>query len=184
MKTKRVTRRVLPPRALLMMVGLMVILGIVAAVWTSLAAQRQVIDEGYDLRAGDVTSSGDVRRLLSLALHADAAGDRPKAIELCREAARLDPRTPLPAAFTASFYYHNGEQRQGLEWSREAARRLQRGSWTTYEALLARYLLPDNEAQLDMALSGSMLELRPNAWRLRLSLAHVHLSRRELPAMF
>src|SRR5260221_5675910 len=79
MKTMRVTRRVLSARALLMMVGLAVLLGIVAAVWYSLAAERQVIDEGYDLRAGDVTSSGDVRRLLSLALHADAAGGGPQA---------------------------------------------------------------------------------------------------------
>ncbi len=184
MKTTRVPQRgPLGSMAILIAIGLIAIIGTVTA-WIATAPRREVIDGGYDLRGADVTGSADVRRLLSLALHADAAGDRPKAIELCRETARIDSRTPLPAAFAASFYFHNGDPQRGLEWSREAAQRLQRGSWTTYETLLARYLLPENETQLDMALSSSMLELHPDAWRLRLSLAHVHLSRRELPAMF
>jgi hypothetical protein len=124
-----------------------------------------------------------VRRLVSLALHADAAGDRPQAIELFREAARLDARTPLPAAFLASFYYHTGDPRQGLQWGAETSRRLEHGASSTYETMLSRYLTPEIDSAQSMALAGSMLELRPDAWRLRLSLAHGHLDRREMPAM-
>jgi tetratricopeptide (TPR) repeat protein len=184
MKTVRVPRRWLPGvRPFLAMAGVVVLLAVAAALWSSYSPRRQVIDGGYDLRAGDVSGSEDVRRLVALALRADAAGDRPQAVELCREAARLDSHTPLPAAFLASFSTHGGDPRQGEVWSAETKRRLQGNSSTTYETLLSRYLMPENESAMAMALAGSMLELRPDAWRLRLALAHAHLDRRELPAM-
>ena len=181
MKTVRVPHRFAPPRLLLGAVGLAVVIGVIAAMWSTLAARREVIDNGYDLHAGDISGSDDVRRLTALALRADAAGDRPEAIELCREAARLDTHTPLPAAFLSSFLFHNGDPRQGTQWSAETKRRLG-GASATYETLLSRYLMPESESSTEMALAASILELRPNAWRLRLSLAHGHLNRRELPA--
>lgn len=182
-KTTRVTRRWTSSRTLMALIGLVVVLGIAAATWSSIASRRVVIDEGYDLRADDVSGTPEVRRLVSLALHADAAGDRPRAIELFREAARVDPHTPLPTAFLASFYYHTGDPQQGLQWSAETSRRIQHGASSTYETMLSRYLMPEIDSSQSMALAGSMLELRPDAWRLRLSLAHGHLDRREMPAM-
>src|SRR5258708_1825881 len=181
MKTVRVPHRFAPSRLLLGTVGLAVVIGVIAAMWSTLAARRVVIDNGYDLHAGDISGSGDVRQLIALSLRADAAGDRPEAIELVREAARLDPHSPLPAAFLASFLFNNGDPRQGLQWSAETKTRLG-GAAPTYETMLSRYLMPGNEDATEMALASSMLELRPNAWRMRLSLAHMHLGRRELPA--
>jgi tetratricopeptide (TPR) repeat protein len=182
MKTVRVTRRLAPKRAMLWVAAIGLLITIAVSAWTMIASRRQVIDEGYDLHAGDVSGSGEVRRLVALALRADAAGDRPEAIELCREAARLDPRTPVPTAFLASFFYHSGDPRQGAGWSAETKRRLGSATLPPYATLLSRYLMPENETAAAMALAASMLELRPAAWRLRLSLAHGHLDRRELPA--
>jgi hypothetical protein len=145
------------------------------------ASRQQVIDAGYDLRASDVTASAEARRLTALALRADAAGDRPEAIQLLQEAARLDTRAPLPAAFATSFVYHSGDHAGGMRWAAEARRRMQFAS-STYESMLCRFLMPDDTDAGSMALASSLLEFRPHAWRLRLALAHIRMSRREIPA--
>jgi hypothetical protein len=137
-----------------------------------------VIDDGYDLRESDVTGDAEVRRLTSLALRADSAGNRSEAMQLLSEAARHLPPPPLPAAFLSSFAYYSGDRKEGERWSAETKRRIPK-SESSYEALLCRYLLPGNSVATEMALSSSLLELRPRAWRLRLALAHLHLSRRE-----
>ncbi|HET7434644.1 MAG TPA: protein kinase [Thermoanaerobaculia bacterium] len=159
----------------------LLLVAIVGGAWW-LIAQRRTIDNGYDLHASDITGSFETRRLVEVALRVDAAGNRSEAIELCREAARSDPRAPLPVAFLASFTYYNGDTKEGLRWADEVRRRLPNAS-STYETLLSRYLLPDNDNATLMALASSLLELRPKAWRLRLSLAHRHMDRREIPAM-
>ena len=146
---------------------------------TSLVRGRfEVIDDGYDLRASDVTGDAETRRLVGLALHADSAGDRSEAMQLLTEAVRHEPGPPLPAAFLASFTYYSGDRKEGLRWSAEVKRRIGMSA-SAYEALLCRYLMPENGVATEMALSSSLLELRPRAWRLRLALAHLHLNRRE-----
>jgi len=159
-----------------------VLAGIVILAAMFIASRRKVVDDGYDLRASDITGSADARRLTGLALRADASGNRAEAIELCREAARLDARAPLPAAFLASFVYFNGDPAGGRRWAEETRRRLP-AARSTYETLLCRYLMPESDTATSMALSSSLLAIRPKAWRLRLSLAHRHLDRREMPAM-
>ena len=144
--------------------------------------RREVIDAGYDLRAGDISGTSEVRRLTALALRADAAGNRTESIELLGEAARIDPRAPLPAAFLASFNNVRGNDAEAARWNAETKRRIGSHTSSSYETLLSRYLLRDNDVTTEMALSSSLLELRPKAWRLRLSLAHLHLSRRETAA--
>jgi tetratricopeptide (TPR) repeat protein len=169
-------RRAMLAGVLLLLVGALALAG---SLWWM---NRQVIDGGYDLRRGDVSGDSDTKRLTALALRADAAGNRPEAIELLREATRRAPRAPLPAAFLSSFIYYNGNPNDGLRWSAEAHRRIGFSS-SPYETLLCRYLAPDTNAVASAALASSMLELRPRAWRLRLSLAHRHLDQREMPAM-
>ena len=141
----------------------------------------EIIDDGYDLRVSDVTGDSETRRLMALALRADSAGNRSEAMQLLAEGARRESAPPLPAAFLASFAHYSGDRKEGAHWSAETMRRLPR-SRSTYEALLCRYLMPENGIATEMALSSSLLELHPKAWRLRLALAHLHLSRRELPA--
>jgi serine/threonine protein kinase len=171
-----------PPRTLTWIAASVILAIAIAAVAFWLIGRRaEVIDDGYDLRSSDVTGDSETRRLLALALHADSAGDRSEAIQLLAEAARREGAPPLPAAFLASFAYYNGDRKEGIRWSAEATKRIA-NSTSTYEAILCRYLLPGNSTGTEMALSSSLLELRPKAWRLRLALAHLHLARRELPA--
>ena len=171
-----------PPRTLTWIVGsLIVVIAAAAVAFWLISRQAEVIDDGYDLRSSDVTGDSETRRLLALALHADSAGDRSEAMQLLAEAARRNGTPPLPAAFLASFAYYSGDRKEGTRWSAEATKRIA-SSTSTYEALLCRYLLPGNSTGTEMALSSSLLELRPKAWRLRLALAHLHLARRELPA--
>jgi tetratricopeptide (TPR) repeat protein len=144
--------------------------------------RRRIIDDGYQLRASDVTGDDETRRLVERALRADAEGDRSAAVELLREAARRDPRAPLPAAFLSSFLYYNGNHAEGLRWVAETNRRLGAAA-STYESLLSRYLTPDLPTATARALASSLLDLRPKAWRLRLALAHRHMERREMPGM-
>ena len=141
--------------------------------------KRRVIDAGYDLRAGDITGTGEARRLTELALKVDADGNRNEAIELLNEAARLDTRAPLPAAFLTSWSGVRGNAAEEAKWEAETKRRLGNAS-SSYETLLCRYMLPSQDLTSSMAVASSILELRPKAWRQRLSLAHLHLYRREI----
>ena len=157
-----------------------IVLGGIAAVLA--ARNREMVDDGYTLRMGDITGNAEARRLLALCLHSDGEGNRSEAIELCSQAARLDPRAPLPAAFLSSFVYYNGDPDGGRRWAEETRKRLPNAR-STYEAMLCRYLTPESDSATSMTLSSSLLALRPDAWRLRLGLAHRHLDRREMPAM-
>ncbi|MBV8544494.1 MAG: serine/threonine protein kinase [Acidobacteria bacterium] len=174
---RRVTRRNVSP---LLIVLLVVILG-AAIISVVIARGNEVIDNGYDLRRSDLSGDSETRRLTALALHADGAGNRSEAIQLLTEAVRRDNDPPLPAAFLASFSYYSGDRKGGARWSAETKRRLPNAK-SPYEALLCRYLQPVNGASTETALASSLLELRPRAWRLRLALAHLHLSRRESKA--
>ena len=175
--------RIAAPRrfSLLRIVLPLVILGLAAIISAVVARRNVVIDDGYDLRASDISGDGETRRLTALALRADSDGNRSEAIQLLSEAARREHDPPLPAAFLASFTYYNGDHRGGELWAAETKRRIARSA-SSYEALLCRYLLPGNGVATEMALSSSLLELRPRAWRLRLALAHLHLGRRETRA--
>jgi tetratricopeptide (TPR) repeat protein len=159
-------------------IALLVAMAIIA---TIVIQGRQVIDNGYDLRSGDVTGTSETRRLAALALRADAIGNRTEAIELLRQATNADAHAPLPAAFLASFVNVLGNSAEAERLTKEAKRRQPYAS-SSYETLLCRYLTPGTDPTTAMALSSSILELRPRAWRLRLSLAHLHLYRRELGA--
>ena len=182
LKTSEPIRHVTPRRVSPRLLGLLVLfLSLAAIISVVIARGNEVIDNGYDLRRSDITGDSETRRLTALALHADGAGNRSEAIQLLTEAVRRDSNPPLPAAFLASFSYYSGDRKSGARWSAETKRRISNAT-SPYEALLCRYLQPVNGASTEMALASSLLELRPRAWRLRLALAHLHLSRRESKA--
>jgi serine/threonine protein kinase len=182
LSTSAPIRRVTPRRfSPLLIVLFVVILALAAFVSVVIARGNEVIDNGYDLRRSDLSGDSETRRLTALALHADGAGNRSEAIQLLTEAVRRDNDPPLPAAFLASFSYYSGDRKSGARWSAETKRRMPNAT-SPYEALLSRYLQPVNAASTEMALASSLLALRPRAWRLRLALAHLHLSRRESKA--
>ncbi|HKR64484.1 MAG TPA: hypothetical protein VJZ00_12200, partial [Thermoanaerobaculia bacterium] len=143
--------------------------------------RNRQIDHGYDLRASDVRGDGETKRLIELALRADAAGNRAKAMELLEEAHRRNAKTAFPAAFLSSFHDAAGQFDVGAKWGKVALQRL--GGASTYESLLARYLLvPSGDRAHELALANSALEVRPDAWRLRLAAAHIYLEQRDREA--
>jgi hypothetical protein len=163
--------------------ALVLFLLLAAALATFLIARQRsrLIDQGYDLRASDIRGDGETTRLIELALKADAEGNRSKAVELLEEAHRRSSQTPFPAAFLSSFNDAAGNFAEGERWGKLAAARLTGAS--TYESLLARYLLvPAGDRARELALANSGLDVRPDAWRLRLATAHIYLEQRDREA--
>jgi tetratricopeptide (TPR) repeat protein len=182
---RKTTMRLAPARSrasgtmIVIAFAILIVAGLVYAVY-SIRNSGQ-LDHGYDLRAADVRGDGETRRLIGMALRADAQGNRPKAMALLEEAWRRPARTAFPAAFLSSFTDAAGNRERGAYWSREAMKRL--GGASAYESLLVRYLAePSANALQELALAKSALELRPEAWRLRLAAAHIYLSHRDREA--
>ena len=159
-------------------IPILVLLALVA-VWAVLRHRNRQLDHGYDLKALDVRGDRETQRLIGLALRADAAGNRSKAAELLEEAWRRPAKTALPAAFLSSFNDAAGNTPVATQWAREAVARLPGAG--TYESLLVRYLIliSDQQPSKELALAKSAIEVRPDAWRLRLAAAHLHLGQRD-----
>jgi hypothetical protein len=176
------TTRMTPPlmrRRLVVPLVVAALLAGLVALWAS--TRNRQLDHGYDLRSGDVRGDAETKRLLALALRADAEGSRPKAIQLLEEAWRRKSPTAFPPAFLSSFLDASGDVQRGAYWSEEARKRLDGAS--AYESLLVRYLAePSANAAEELALAKSALDLRPGAWRLRLAAAHICLSNRDREA--
>ena len=180
-RTTAVTR---VPRRFTLGASIAAVVAIVIVIIAEIVTQRsRVIDSGYALRAADVTATSQALRLLGDALRADAQGNRAQASEMLEEAARLDASAPLPPAFLASFTEVAGNHAAASRWANEALHALRDGS-PPYEALLVRYLVGPalGDTRSPVGQIASLLQLRPTAWRVRLALAHLRLSRRELAA--
>ena len=174
-----VMRRPMVSRRALFILALVIVL--TGAAWFVQSRRTRTIDHGYDLRTSDIRGSANTRRVLELALRADAAGDRMRAEELLEEAHRSSRITGFPAAFLSSFRDAAGDDAKARYWRAEALKRLDGAA--TYESLLVRYLaVPSADMPRELALANSALDVRPGAWRLRLASAHIHLNRRDREA--
>jgi serine/threonine protein kinase len=142
--------------------------------------ENEVIDDGYDIRMSDVRGDEEVRRLTAIALRTDSQGNRANAMQLLEQAHRSSTQTALPAAFLASWFDASGNAKEERYWTSQATARLRAGT-PTYEAMLVRYLSGQRNQQnaKALALAQSMLNIRPNAWRLRLGAAHLLLAQRD-----
>jgi tetratricopeptide (TPR) repeat protein len=171
-------RRTRAPRAAVIAVALITVLALAAAFFF---LRDEQLDHGYDIRASDIRGDAETKRLIGLALRADAEGNRPKAMELLEEAWRRPSATAFPPALLSSFTDAAGNVDRAQQWAIEARKRLAGAS--AYESLLARYLLvPSSNSQQELALAKSALDLRPGAWRLRLAAAHIDLGNRDREA--
>ena len=140
----------------------------------------EILDSGYALRRADLGSgreetAGLVRRALVLW----GEGDRLGARTLLEAAHRTDTATPVPATLLA--LSQSGDK--AAAWATEAERRLP-GDASAYQRLLVRYasLSRESENAESVAVLSALLEIRPEAWALRLARAHYHLARRERAA--
>jgi tetratricopeptide (TPR) repeat protein len=182
MTVRVVTRKTKRSYAWLPLLALAIVIAALAYSGYVRIRDRQQVDEGYDLRLGDIRAAGDARRLVVMGLRADAEGDRPKAMQLFEEAHRRSTDTALPAAFLTSFIGASGNEPLAREWGKSAIARLPGAS--PYESMLVRYLVSsvDSDPSRDVALTTSVLAVRPEAWRMRLAAAHHHLNRRDRAA--
>jgi serine/threonine protein kinase len=162
-------------------IALVAALTIAALVGAFLHLRDPQLDHGYALRASDIRGDAETKRLIGLALRADAEGNRPKAMELLEEAWRRPSATAIPPALLSSFNDAAGNLPRSRYWYAETMKKL--AGAAAYESLLARYLaVPSSQSQQELALAKSALDLRPGAWRLRLAAAHIDLSNRDREA--
>jgi DNA-binding winged helix-turn-helix (wHTH) protein len=153
---------------------------VVAALAWTVWRWDPVLDSGYDLRRSDLgTSRDDTAELIRRAIVIRGEGDRMRARTLLETADRTDRTSPIAAALLALSDYGNGAE----TWADEAERRLKPDA-TAYQRLLVHYagLSRVSENPESVATLSALLEIRPNAWALRLARAHFHLARRERAA--
>lgn len=162
-------------------IGVVALVTILAFVGAFLYLRDPQLDHGYDIRVSDIRGDSETKRLIRLALRADAEGNRPKAMELLEEAWRRPSATAIPSALLSSFTDAAGNMERANHWAAETNKRLAGAS--AYESLLARYLaVPSASSEQELALAKSALDLRPGAWRLRLAAAHIYLGNRDREA--
>lgn len=159
-----------------LVIGASILLVLAVIAYFVVASRKELIDHGYDLRVSDLRGDAESRRMITLALQADAQGNRPKAQELFEEAWRRPSESSFPAGFLASFNDAAGNAAEAGRWAKAAESRMAGAS--PYESLLVRYLTATGGPR-ELTLAKSALELRPRAWRLRLAAAHIHLSQRQ-----
>ena len=182
---ERISRAMRAPlrrsKARRMAIAAVALITVLAFVGAFLMLRNPQLDHGYDVRTADIRGSAETKRLIRLALRADAEGNRPKAMELLEEAWRRPSATAFPPAFLSSFNDAAGNAERADYWSKEAMKRLAGAS--TYESMLVRYLVvPSANSQQELALAKSALDIRPDAWRLRLAAAHIYLGHRDREA--
>lgn len=152
-----------------------------AAAWLGLYRPWQVIDSGYGLRRGDLGSGHrQAIDLVSRALTAEGAGDRPQARHLLETANATDPSTPVPAALLSVLSPSQEQPDEARRWASAAERRL-RPTSSPYLHLLVQFARARSTGAEGewLAADSALLGLRPAAWLLRLARAHYHLAHRE-----
>jgi hypothetical protein len=118
--------------------------------------------------------------LIRQALLTEGRGNAPAALALLASAHRSDRRSPIPALLSSYWVSVQGDNEQLLYWRDEARERLA-GLGDPYLDLLAQFFERDIDGSVEESLryAAALLEMRPDAWFLRLARAHA-LSRRDL----
>ncbi|HVG07561.1 MAG TPA: winged helix-turn-helix domain-containing protein [Thermoanaerobaculia bacterium] len=142
--------------------------------------RRSMIDPGYGVTVADLGSSSKMTEdLVRRAFAAKSRGDRAQAVNLLETAHRSDPSTPIPAAFRALWGSPETVEGERRRWALAAQKRLTRDS-SPFAQLLVRYARVEAEgtAGAVRAALSALLNLRPDAWQMRLGRAHYNLAQR------
>lgn len=132
------------------------------------------LDVGLGVEAGDLgAASAQARALVGEAFGQDRQGDRARARALM-EAAHGSTDSPLPALVLALWTLSIDDGSQAREWLARAAQRDRGGN--AYLLLLENYVRAElGDRPLDtIRHAGALLDLRPQAWFLRLARAHLY----------
>jgi serine/threonine protein kinase len=138
-------------------IGTVALIAILAFIGAFVYLRDPQLDHGYDIRTSDIRGDAETKRLIRLALRADAEGNRPKAMELLEEAWRRPSATAIPPALLSSFTEAAGNTERARYWAAETNKRL--AGAPAYESLLARYLAaPGTGREQELALAKSALD--------------------------
>lgn len=134
------------------------------------------IDAGYGITDADVHAlHADSARLLGEAIAHDNGGDRARARALLEALDDSDARTPWPALLLGLWAGGgSGDVHTAEGWlarARERAAPLR----DRYVSAMLRYVEAENDGtpQDVIRYAGAVLDLRPDAWRMRLARAHL-----------
>ncbi|GMV31146.1 MAG: hypothetical protein AMXMBFR59_32710 [Rhodanobacteraceae bacterium] len=137
-----------------------------------------LVFDGYALRASDLQADRrDTPRIAAAAFAAEEAGDRERAIALMQSLHESDPATPVPAAMLAWWRSH-AEPAEAATWGRAARARLT-GETPAFLRLFVDYFVTRSGDQPYRGPLNAALELRPSAWRMQYTRAHVLLADRD-----
>lgn len=142
------------------------------------ALRDPLVGAEYAIRVGDLDAGRtDTADLLRRAFEAERAADKGRARELFEQITRRDERSPVAPALLAIYSF--GAPADVARWAATAKARL-RESTPAYTRLLVELAqVIDTSAPAARQVEDAMLDLRPNAWRLHLAIAHQHMSQRE-----
>lgn len=120
-------------------------------------------------------SRPDSEAMIVRALLAEARGDLPGAQALLESVHEADRRTPVPAILIGYWGSSTGGSQEVRGQWQQAARARLAGLDDPQLDLLLRFTAADTEGQWNEAMrySAALLELRPDAWFLRLARAHL-----------
>jgi len=134
-----------------------------------------VFYEGYGLTAAAITGEQpDTAAIIMEAFENDAHGERARGAKLLEAVHRSDAGTPIPALFLALWSAGTGDVEAEQEWLEQARERMgNRGD--LYLNLLLDYITAESGSspQEIIDAAGALLDVRPDAWRMRLARAHL-----------
>ena len=140
-------------------------------------APDAIIDEGFALRTSDIHAQRpDTARLLREALQHDDRSDRERAQALMEVLLDSDPGTPVPALILALWSTGIGDAEAADHWIGLAAERIGSAGSDPYLLQFERYVRAERGGNASEIVrhAGALLDLRPQAWRLRLARAHLY----------
>jgi DNA-binding winged helix-turn-helix (wHTH) protein/Flp pilus assembly protein TadD len=168
-------------RAVLVAIIAALAIGLVSIVfWRTsfLGSGDAYIDVGYGLHESDAFSTmPETIKLLRDAFSRDAQGDRARGLALLETAHQSDSRTPVPAIFLALWAIGAGDAAATDRWLEQAHLRMRGIRSPLLTALLGYTEAEGSESTQDvLRYAGAVLDLREDAWQLRLARAHLLLA--------
>ncbi len=169
----------LPIAALVLALALVAVVGFVryrpGAETTMNPVGAEWVDEGYGLMAGDLkASSPETEAMIREALQNEAHGERSRSMDLLRAVHAVDRTTPIPALFLAFWSGGQGDMEPAAQWLDEARVRVD-GQGGLYLPLMLAYIDAEIAGTPEKIVStaGAVLDLRPDAWRMRHARGHL-----------
>ncbi|WP_300615087.1 winged helix-turn-helix domain-containing protein, partial [Dokdonella sp.] len=136
---------------------------------------RAMVDDGYGIAPTDVhAAKADTLPLLAEAIRHDNFGDRWRAHALLEALHEGDSRTPWPALLLSLWSVGAANPAEADRWLALARERIEPLQDTYLNAML-RYAEAEQAAPVEDIVhrAGAVLDLRADAWRLRLARAHL-----------